>query len=147
MYLNEKLYKIITSQVPILCVDGVIMKDDRYLLVKRKNHPLKGRWWVPGGRVHRGEKLEAALKRKMLEETGLNVIINAQLGFHEGIFKKNELGIDFVHTVSVVFVASLAKNQKINLDEQSSSHKWSLTLPKSFREQMFKLNYDVSYDL
>jgi ADP-ribose pyrophosphatase YjhB (NUDIX family) len=43
------------------------------LLVERGREPLKGYWSLPGGLVETGEKLEQALRREILEETGLEV--------------------------------------------------------------------------
>lgn len=43
------------------------------LLVKRGRAPLKGYWSIPGGVLESGERLEAGLRREVLEETGLRV--------------------------------------------------------------------------
>jgi len=42
-------------------------------LVERGREPLKGYWSLPGGLVEPGERLEAAIERELLEETGLRV--------------------------------------------------------------------------
>ena len=54
-------------------VGGIVFKEDRVLLVKRKNPPSQGKWSIPGGVVEYGESLNDAVKRELLEETGLNV--------------------------------------------------------------------------
>ena len=43
------------------------------LLVERAGNPLKGYWSIPGGLLETGETLEAAVKREVLEETGLRI--------------------------------------------------------------------------
>jgi 8-oxo-dGTP diphosphatase len=43
------------------------------LLVERAGRPLTGYWSLPGGLVETGESLEAAVRREVLEETGLRV--------------------------------------------------------------------------
>lgn len=43
------------------------------LLVERAGEPLKGYWSLPGGLVETGERLEDAVRREILEETGLHV--------------------------------------------------------------------------
>jgi len=58
---------------PLLGVGGVVVHEGRVLLVKRASEPLKGEWSIPGGLVELGEKLLDAVKREVLEETGLMV--------------------------------------------------------------------------
>jgi 8-oxo-dGTP diphosphatase len=58
---------------PSVTVDAIIERDGRILLIKRKNKPFKGSWALPGGFVEYSEKVEDALSREILEETGLKV--------------------------------------------------------------------------
>jgi 8-oxo-dGTP diphosphatase len=56
---------------PIAGVGAVIVQDGRVLLIRRAQEPLKGEWSLPGGAVELGETLEQAVRREVLEETGL----------------------------------------------------------------------------
>lgn len=56
---------------PIVAVGGVVLKGEEVLLVQRGRAPLKGHWSIPGGKVEHGERLEDALVREILEETGI----------------------------------------------------------------------------
>ncbi len=58
---------------PFLGVGALIFEDSNLLLVERAKEPLKGYWSLPGGIVEAGEKLEDAVRREVLEETGLIV--------------------------------------------------------------------------
>jgi 8-oxo-dGTP diphosphatase len=54
-------------------VSVAILHEGRFLLVRRGHEPSKGLYAFPGGRVHDGESDEAAVRRELLEETGLQV--------------------------------------------------------------------------
>jgi 8-oxo-dGTP diphosphatase len=54
-------------------VGALIIEDGKILLVERGKEPLKGYWSLPGGIVETGEKLEEAIRREVVEETGLDV--------------------------------------------------------------------------
>ena len=45
------LYREFITRLPIACVDVAIVHRGAVLLVKRKDPPARGQWWVPGGRV------------------------------------------------------------------------------------------------
>lgn len=63
---------------PALAVGAVVLCDragagPNVLLVKRGRPPRQGGWSLPGGRVEPGERLADALRREIVEETGLHV--------------------------------------------------------------------------
>lgn len=71
-------------EYPLVAVGGVIIdKDNKILLVKRKNPPNKGSWAIPGGKVKFGETLEEAVKREIKEETNLDIKVKDLLAVVE----------------------------------------------------------------
>lgn len=58
---------------PLPGVGAIIFRRSSILLVQRGREPLKGWWSLPGGLIETGETIEDALKREVLEETGLVV--------------------------------------------------------------------------
>lgn len=136
-----KLYKQILEVIPILCVDVVIRNArGEYLLVKRANAPLKGRWWVIGGRVRKNETLEHAVIRKLRQETSLTVRKMRPIGYYEDTFQDNSIKLaTLFHAVSVVFAVAIGNDVKIRLDQQSSAWKFAKKLPADFRVKRFAL--------
>lgn len=65
----------------VRCVGGIVHDaEDRLLLIRRGHAPHAGRWSIPGGRVEAGESDEQAVRRELLEETGLNVAVDSLVG-------------------------------------------------------------------
>ena len=58
---------------PKVAVAAIIPMDGGIVLLKRAIEPQLGKWSFPSGYVDRGEKLEKALEREVLEECGLVV--------------------------------------------------------------------------
>ncbi len=87
---------------PLLAVDIIIELDDRpgspIVLIERRKPPYG--WALPGGFVDVGETLEQAARREALEETALDVRLQALLGCYSDP-RRDARG----HTVSAVYVA------------------------------------------
>jgi 8-oxo-dGTP diphosphatase len=69
----------------VVAAGGIVVRDDTVLLVQRGRPPAAGKWSVPGGRVHPGERLADAVIREVFEETGLRVRVERFAGWAERI--------------------------------------------------------------
>jgi ADP-ribose pyrophosphatase YjhB (NUDIX family) len=54
-------------------VQGVLVRDGRVLIGRRKIEPRRGHWDLPGGFLEEGEAPLDGLRREFLEETGIEV--------------------------------------------------------------------------
>ena len=128
-------YRRVLETMPIVCVDGLIVDEQgKFLLVKRENEPLKGEYWFPGGRLLRGEKIEAAIRRKMREELSTEVEVIKLLGHFEEFYERTEQGNPAgLHAISFVFLLRLVQ-EDIRLDDQSADWGWFEDLPPTFQE-------------
>jgi len=122
----QKEYKKILEKMPICCVDGVISFRGKVLLVLRNKEPAKNKWWLPGGRIFKNERLRAAMKRKIKEETGINVKVEKIIGIYETFFKKGPFKNlkTGVHTINICFLCTPTSFPKIKLDKTSKGYKW-----------------------
>jgi len=58
---------------PMVGVGGVVIANDRALLIRRGSAPLKGEWSIPGGMLEIGETIVQGVQRELLEETAIAV--------------------------------------------------------------------------
>jgi A/G-specific adenine glycosylase len=64
-----------------LAAAGVLRRDGRVLIAKRPpNKLLGGLWEFPGGKAEPGESIDAALRRELREELGVEVEVADHLG-------------------------------------------------------------------
>ena len=82
---------------------GLIVENDKILLIKRKNASLfDGMWTNPGGKIEPGENIEDAVVREVFEEVGVKVRVIQKISdyFH---YQEGELfGIYSGYKVEVV---------------------------------------------
>lgn len=70
--LEYNLYKSVVENLVIVCVDIVCIRqcDKKLLLFYRRDPPASHIWWLPGGRLCKGETFTQAAIRKIVTETG-----------------------------------------------------------------------------
>jgi 8-oxo-dGTP diphosphatase len=67
---------------PAVTVDVVVVTrgdNPQVLLIRRKHDPFAGKWALPGGFIDMDEPLEAAARRELREETGVEAETLEQL--------------------------------------------------------------------
>jgi 8-oxo-dGTP diphosphatase len=108
---------------PALTVDAVIVTREarpRVLLIRRKHAPFAGAWALPGGFVDENEPLEAAARRELREETGIQVRALRQLATF-GDPGRDPRG----WTVSVAFFAEVGpKPVHARVDDDAAEAAW-----------------------
>ena len=115
-YIPDNLYKEIEHYLPIPCVDLLVKRHDKLLLLRRNNEPAQDEWFVPGGRIFKNEKLKDAAKRVLKEETGLTAKNLVQTGAMSHIWPTR-------HTLSVFYVTEVEPGE-IMLNDEHSEYDW-----------------------
>ncbi|MBI5281532.1 MAG: NUDIX hydrolase [Candidatus Solibacter usitatus] len=91
----------------MLGVGAVVFNEGKVLLIERGQEPLKGWWTLPGGLVETGERLESAVRREILEETGLEIRPRCAAAIFERIMPDIDGRTEF-HYVIVDYLCDLA---------------------------------------
>jgi len=88
---------------PLVGVGAVIFRGEEVLLVRRGQEPARDAWSLPGGLVELGESLAAALRREVMEETGLIINILGITAVLDRIYRDDAGAIPY-HYVLVDFL-------------------------------------------
>ena len=92
MRLGRQEFLEVVERTPLVSIDLIVRRSDgRVLLGKRTNEPAKGYWFVPGGRIHKNERLVDAFRRICEAELGKAMEISDAkfLGVFEHLYPTN----------------------------------------------------------
>lgn len=141
--IEQVLYEKILDCIPICCVDIIVTYNKKVLIIRRANKPAQGKWWVPGGRILKGETLKEAVKRKALDELGLEVEVLKMVGVYETLFNDAPFNLSSVHTINIVFVVKPAtKSFSISLNKEATDFKWISQVSNNLDEYIKRILND-----
>lgn len=64
---------------------GVVIREDKALLVQRGWNPFAGSWQIPGGYAEHDEPLALAVEREVLEEAGIEARVRDVIAFRHSL--------------------------------------------------------------
>lgn len=92
---------------PFLGAGAVVVdRSGAILLVIETGVGKEGRWSLPAGKVQPDESFEAAMKREVLEETGIDVRSTGLLGLYH-----STRTVEGVFGVNAIFLAELVRGE------------------------------------
>jgi ADP-ribose pyrophosphatase len=97
---------------PRLAVGGVVIKDDKVLLVRRGKPPAYGEWAIPGGSVDLGETLKQGVERELREETGIVVTAGEICHVFDAVKRDDEGRVQF-HYVIIDLMADYVSGEPV----------------------------------
>lgn len=130
----EEQYQKILKSLPIFCLDWVVHNDGKYLLQKRTLQPLKGVWWIVGGRMRVKETLEDAAIRLQTREFGRYLGLGEMIGFSNYIFPEVE-DSRAIHTPAISFLVDSPDQFTPTQDVTECGHMWTSKLPSTYVQE------------
>ena len=97
-WLDKESFRHIVASTPLISIDLIVRNEvGQVLLGQRLNRPAQGYWFVPGGRIRKDERIDAAFRRLTLSELGLECSVDNAIfcGVFEHLYDDNFSGIDF----------------------------------------------------
>ena len=124
----EELLKLIELG-PLVSIDLLITNHSGKLLVgMRKNKPALGYWFVPGGRIRKGQSLGEAFAKITNRELGKKLKYSAArfVGAYTHIYDENFAGKENIstHYVVLAYMVSLDLDLSALPTEQHSEYRW-----------------------
>jgi|SRR5581483_5060805 len=123
--LKKDFYGQAVNLLPICCVDIFIYNpsDKSYFMVRRTTPPGVGVWWLPGGRLFKGESFIQCALRKCKDEVGLSVTPCALLGVYSTVFDTSAWKCP-THTVNIAVLAFCDNSYSAKLDNNHDQYRW-----------------------
>jgi bifunctional NMN adenylyltransferase/nudix hydrolase len=127
--------------------DAVVIDNGHILLVKRRAHPGKGLWALPGGFLNQNERIEQAIIRELKEETKIgvsDVLLRASLkGTHVFDHPHRSLrGRTITH--AGLFILNTPELPKIKGSDDAEKAKWvPLSRFYEMTDMMFEDHYSI----
>jgi colanic acid biosynthesis protein WcaH len=131
MLLTNSLFLQTIESTPLVAIDLIVPNEDgEYLLGYRLNKPAQNSWFVPGGRIRKGETLDQAFRRIVQDELGYSDLSRADadlLGVYEHLYEDNVFGILGVSTHYVVLGYRLRHSIDTRTlpQKQHSAYRWA----------------------
>ena len=107
---------------PFLAVSAAIVREGKFLVVRRARPPANGLYSLPGGVVELGESLTEAVVREIAEETRMSIEPLALAGYRETIVRDGNDRVER-HFVILCFAARWRAGEP-DLNEELSEARW-----------------------
>lgn len=127
--MDDKTFLTIIENTPLVSIDLILPSPEgKVLMGWRVNEPAAGCWFVPGGRIKKGESLEQAFNRIVDAELGCNADFERArlLGAFTHIYPSNYLREEDISTHYVAL--GYRVDMEIALDrlpvDQHSRYRW-----------------------
>lgn len=127
MILSKADFAQLVQNAPLVSIDFIVERGGKYIFGKRSNHPAKGFFFVPGGRIHKDQTIEDAFKSLTKREMGIQCEFQdaSFLGVFQHRYDENFLGEKITtHYVVLAYLIRVAADAHIDLSDQHTETLW-----------------------
>jgi colanic acid biosynthesis protein WcaH len=126
--LDALTFKMVIENAPLVSIDLCLIFEGQILLGKRNNEPLKDEWFTPGGRIHKNETWQNALRRVGELELGLSYIHVEKfelMGVWDHFYNNSVVDQDIsTHYVNLPHYSVVKSRPLITTDDQHGDFQW-----------------------
>tara|TARA_B100000609_G_scaffold192855_1_gene183484 strand:+ start:530 stop:949 length:420 start_codon:yes stop_codon:yes gene_type:complete len=133
-FIPEGEYQKIIKKMPVFCADFLIYAEKKYLLVKRKEEPVKDVYWVIGGRLRYKETMDELAKRVQMQEIGRSFPQYKIIGYSNYFFPDTP-DARATHTPTLLHIVEANKMFEPKIDNKHTDYIWSEKLPDEMLKQ------------
>lgn len=127
--LPAEVFASVVANAPLISIDLIIENaQGQILLGLRTNPPAKDYWFVPGGRIRKGEKLDDAFARLTREELGIAASRSEArlLGVYEHFYDTDFTGMEgrSTHYIVLAYRLTVSRHEWPLPQQQHSEYQW-----------------------
>ena len=140
MKLSDEEFLKVVEATPLVSIDLIVRNLKGCILMgKRKNQPAMGSWFVPGGRIRKGEDLNSALTRISKDEVEVELTADdvRLIGVFDHMYEENFARIEGISTQYVVIAYECYMDLDCNSLPEAQHSTWKYFC-KSQRDKVHK---------
>ena len=122
--LDDTTFKTIIDSAPLISIDILLKKDNKFLLGRRVNKPAQGYFFSTGGRINKNESIDNAMARVALNELNIELkSIPKFIGVFEHFYDDSIYKNVSTHYVDIAYEYEVKEIPDLPT-EQHSEYKW-----------------------
>ena len=122
--LDDTTFKTIIDSAPLISIDILLKKDNKFLLGRRVNKPAQGYFFSTGGRINKNESIDNAMARVALNELNIKLkSIPKFIGVFEHFYDDSIYKNVSTHYVNIAYEYEVEETPDLPT-EQHSEYKW-----------------------
>ena len=122
--LDGQIFKTVVNLAPLVSIDILPKKDNKFLLGRRANKPAQGYFFSTGGRINKNESIDNAMARVALNELNLRLKYKPKfIGVFEHFYDDSIYESVSTHYVNLAYEYEVKEVLDLPT-EQHTEYKW-----------------------